>query len=53
MSTWFDNYKWLDYSPIEDSTYCFVGRCFAISSYNHDGGKTETTFISLGVSSWN
>lgn len=52
-SNWYDTYKWLEYSPIKDSAYCFVCRCFGMNNYSFTGGAPETAFIYSGFSSWN
>ena len=46
VSKWYDTYKWLEYSVLEDAAYCFACRHF------HNGRSTKNAFVSEGFSFW-
>lgn len=50
-STWFEYYKWLEYSVVKDAAYCFACRCFALNDSSATG-SIENAFTTTGFSSW-
>jgi hypothetical protein len=49
-SHWFNAYKWLEYSKISDSVFCFYCRYFDVSSQN--GHAAKFPFVSGGIKNW-
>ncbi|XP_008178673.1 uncharacterized protein LOC103307940 [Acyrthosiphon pisum] len=44
-SSWFEQYKWLEYSVLENSVYCFPCRFFALNN-------PDSIFTSSGYKNW-
>ncbi|CAN0876386.1 Zinc finger MYM-type protein 1 [Linum grandiflorum] len=49
MSSWFDQYKWLEYSTAEDAAYCLDCYLFRHEVGNKSGGDK---FIGKGFTNW-
>ena len=46
-SSWYAKYKWLEYSIIKDSAFCYPCRYFAQTS-----GRSSETFTKIGFCNW-
>ena len=49
-ATWFDRFKWLEYSIANDSAFCFP--CFLFSPSKQQSGRSSSQFIIGGFKRW-
>lgn len=45
---WYEEFSWLEYSPVKDAAFCFPCRMFC----QHKVGRGEESFTKEGVSNW-
>lgn len=46
--TWYNEFSWVEYSPILDAAFCYPCRLFC----HHKSGRGEESFTKVGVNNW-